>query len=165
MTKYKIREKRYIMENTYEKALKYCLNLLAKQDYSLQDLSGKLMKRGVDENIIRKVSEYLTAKGYINDEALIKRIIEKYTVFEPSGRLLIAQKLEHKGFAEAQYSGLLSKLSEETLALQSAKLRKKKKTADKDRFNSDEYWFKYLTSKGFDYDIIEKIIYAIKEEK
>jgi regulatory protein len=165
MTKYKIREKRYIMENSYEKVLKYCLNLLAKQDYSLQDLSGKMMKKGADDNIIRKVLEYLTAKGFINDEALIKRIIEKYTVFEPSGRLLIAQKLEHKGFSEAQYSGFLAKLNEETLALQAAKLRKKKKTSDKEKFDSDEYWFKYLASKGFDYDIIEKIIYAIKEEK
>lgn len=152
------------MIQSYEKALKYCLNLLAKQDYPELEIRKKLENKGNNTEITDKVISYLKEKKYLNDIAFMSRLIEKYTKLEPAGRLYIAAKLEAKGFSENNFSPLISGLDEEKLALAAVKLRKKNKPSDREKFNNAQYWGKYLALRGFEYDIIEKITEGMKEE-
>jgi SOS response regulatory protein OraA/RecX len=157
-------KKRYNMDKSYEKALKYCLNLLSRQDYPELELIKKLEKKGNDSQITEKVINFLKSKNYLNDRAFMERIIEKYTLTEPAGRLFIAAKLETRGFAEKDYNGILSGLNETKLAKAAMAYRKKSRPKDKDKFNNAQYWGKYLALRGFEYDIIEKITDGMKEE-
>ncbi len=152
------------MTQSYEKALKYCLNLLAKQDYPELEIRKKLENKGNNAEITDKVILYLKEKKYLDDSAYMSRLIEKYTKIEPAGKLYIAAKLEAKGFTESDFSRLLSGLDEEKLAQAAVKLRKKNKPADREKFNNAQYWGKYLVLRGFEYDIIEKITEGMKEE-
>ncbi|PKL90996.1 MAG: hypothetical protein CVV21_09325 [Candidatus Goldiibacteriota bacterium HGW-Goldbacteria-1] len=152
------------MDKSYEKALKYCLNLLSKQDYPELEIRKKLEKKGNDNDTIEKIINYLKGKNYLNDRAFMARLVEKYTKIEPAGKLFIAAKLEGRGFTEKDYSEILSGLDETKLAKAAMAYRKKSKPKDKDKFNNAQYWGKYLVLRGFEYDIIEKITDGMKEE-
>jgi len=152
------------MDKSYEKALKYCLNLLSKQDYPELEIRKKLEKKGNNADTIERIVNYLKGKNYLNDMAFMDRLLEKYTKIEPAGKLFIAAKLEAKGFTEKDYKELLSNLDERKLVKAAMAYRKKSKPADKDKFNNAQYWGKYLVLRGFEYDIIEKITDGMKEE-
>jgi len=152
------------MDKSYEKALKYCLNLLSKQDYPELEIRKKLEKKSCGSEITDRVINYLKGKNYLNDRAFMERLVEKYTLIEPAGKLFIAAKLEARGFTENDYLELLRNLDETKLAKSAMAYRKNSKPKDKDKFNNAQYWGKYLVLRGFEYDIIEKITDGMKEE-
>ncbi len=151
-------------ETKPKKAFEYCLKLLSKQDYSAVRLREKLEKNGYSEKEAEDAINILKDRRYIDEERMASNIIRKYTVDNPVSLNLIALKMEEKGINQSVYSKMLSEINDSDLAVKAAELRKKAKPKDKKSFSDESYWYKYLGSKGFEYDIIDGIINKIKEE-
>jgi len=152
------------MEKFSQKALEYCLKLLSSRDYSHAGIREKLVNKGYSEMEANQIAGYLAQKHYIDEERMASNIIRKHTAENPASKALITAKMEEKGIDRAVFSGMTDKLNDSELALAAAELRKRQKPGDKKHFGDENYWYKYLGSKGFDYDIIDGIINKIKEE-
>ena len=62
------------MNNT---ALKIAVNMLAKRDYSIVELSNKLLQKSYTSDEINKAIIVLKQKGYIDDATLCENLFVK----------------------------------------------------------------------------------------
>jgi regulatory protein len=146
------------MENDYEKARKYLLNLINYKDYTIYEIEKKLTRRGYTQDIIKILLKYVKESGFIDPKAQIARIIEKNTKGTPKGRYIIRRKLEEKGFKKDEYGKSLDSIDEEPLARAALDKRMKKSFKNKEKNEIKQYLYKFLATKGFGYDTIEKIV-------
>ncbi len=145
-----------------DKALNYTLNYL-RNPHTRWEVLNKLRKKSVDEDDIDEIIDYLTEKGYIDDEAYMKLFID-YHLFESGDSIKeVSYKLLRKGidkdmmnriFSDVQdyneseiiYQNILRKFEDMDLSDKTIQLKVKK----------------YFYTRGFSYESIniavEKII-------
>jgi len=146
------------MENEYEKARKYLFNLINYKDYTLYELQKKLERKGYEQKTVSALMKYVKESGVVDSKAQIERIIEKNTKGTPRGRYIIRRKLEQKGFKKEEYGKTLDGIDEEPLARAALQKRLKKTFKNKENNELKAYLFKFLATKGFGYDTIEKVM-------
>lgn len=174
------------MEKNYENAKNYLLKLLGRQDYSLYELERKLRFKKYEPAVISKAMAYIKASGVIDHSAQAKKIIERETGSNPKGVYIIRRKLLSKGYKKEDFDEKLSGLDQMELARVQADKRmrkpfknnpkvppdlspgvdhslsggnrRRKSPGSTDKMFIKQALSKYLATKGFPYDIIEKIV-------
>ncbi|NJL96349.1 regulatory protein RecX [Candidatus Gracilibacteria bacterium] len=91
----------------YKNSKAYYLYLLAKKDYSLQELIDKAISKGYEDDDISESISELTKKNFINDTRYCQNIIEHYKNYK--GPLWIKQKLISKKIPNTIINQELSK--------------------------------------------------------
>jgi regulatory protein len=93
------------------KPAKACLpaavSLLAARDHSERELRRKLLRRYEAAEIDAAIA-VLRARGYLNDEALTRRLAERYIEEGEHGRLGIRHRLEVRGLPSAAIDAALA---------------------------------------------------------
>lgn len=76
------------------------LRLLARRDYTRQEMGAKLQTKGYTAAESAEALERLAGWGYLDDRAVAERAVEDCLRRRPRGRDLLAKELAARGIAE-----------------------------------------------------------------
>ncbi len=143
-------------EKFYNKALRF-LSFRPRSEY---EVTQNLSRKNASENIISKVVSRLKENNFINDEEFIKWWIEQRIRFRPRSLKLIKIELRQKGIDKELIEETISHLPSAIDDLESAKELIDKRLPRYKNLSQEEKFQKiarFLSSKGFSYDIIKEI--------
>lgn len=148
-------------ESEIKSAYNYALHLLERKMYLENQIRNKLLKKGYNETVVEKTISKLKNYGFINDEEYVKRYIE-FSITKKLGTRKIAANLKQKGlFIKEKDIDINSEILYEnakSLAL------KKLKTIGKDKKNIKQRLYNYLVYRGYDNELIFKVLKEILKE-
>ncbi|MFI5333720.1 MAG: regulatory protein RecX [Chlamydiales bacterium] len=129
-----------------ERARAYVLFLLARRGYFEQEIREKMRRKGYSAEIIEKMITLCVQKGYINDEARVKNVIESKQA-RGRGPRRIALELRAKGALTERTARDLQMLDQRPgIMTLHAKLKRRALTREK--------IIRMLMQRGFDLDKI-----------
>ena len=142
------------------RAAKYC----ARQETSEFDIHRKLENWGASDEQIKKIIEQLIELDFINPARYARAFANDKLRFNSWGRIKIAYQLRQKKIPQEDIQNALDEIDEE-LYLQILKklLTKKLQTIKKEQDSRKlrQKLVQYAASKGFEYDLIEKVLNEI----
>mgnify|MGYP001316322471 CR=1 FL=1 len=139
------------------------LRIIEKSSKTEKEVRDKLKLKGYEDNAINKSIEFLKEYNFINDNNYIKAFISYKLKSEGSQKIKYAliQKGIPKEIIDEQLSNL-NKVNEKNTALNIAK---KKfdiiKKRENDNYKISAKLYRYLISKGFEYDITNDVVKEI----
>jgi regulatory protein len=80
----------------FDKAQRDALRLLNRRAYSSGELRDRLARREHEPATIDQVVEHLLARGFVDDAAYARAVVEQTLARKPAGRRLLAAKLMQK---------------------------------------------------------------------
>lgn len=151
------------MEQIIAKAVRYCLYLLGRKNYTSQQLRDKLHSKKYPAEAITAALAKLSSWHYLDDDNYTELYVRNRLRFKPRGQQLILRELQLKGIskdlAKAKIAKVMQeeKLDEQGLAekalhpkLSSYQKAPAEKGAQRAR--------NYLLRQGFSYEIADKLI-------
>ncbi|HMS33056.1 MAG TPA: RecX family transcriptional regulator [Ignavibacteria bacterium] len=155
----KIIEMREFDEFGYGKKAAY--SFLAYKPRSKKDLVKKLKQKKISDNTIDDIIELLEKQKYLNDEIYARNYLEDKLSSKPIGKRLAMMKLLEKGIDKEQIESVINEnYSEDKEFELAAKLMEKyeKKVKFKDQADKKNKCYRYLISKGFDYETAGRVL-------
>ena len=155
--KYRLKVGEFIDESRlvkiqYEAELQACfdraLNFISASVKTQKQIQDKLKKLGYLDEIIEKVIEKLKSYGYVSDSDYARRFTNTYK--STKGKRLIKLELQKKGVKDIDAQTALNEIESQQDACDTL-ADKYLKNKEKDKKNILKC-YKYLLSKGFDYD-------------
>ena len=159
-----------IEENQTYHLKQKAFRLLGRRQHSAFELKLKLRQKGYKNDLISSVVIQLLESNYLNDYDFAKTFTEENIKNKLWGSRKIEAELIKKGVDKEIITQVISeKFSNENQLEKAIELGKKKykslvvRNTDKDKIQPKLYAF--LLSKGYDYDIIKRMIDSIIEKK
>ena len=155
----KIKEMREFDEFGYGKKAAY--SFLAYKPRSKKELVKKLRQKKVSDSIIDDIIELLEKQKYLDDKTFAKSYLEDKLNSKPIGRRLAKLKLFEKGVDKELIETTIDEnYSEDKEFELAAKLMEKfeKKVKHKDTADKRNKCYRYLISKGFDYETAGRVL-------
>ena len=155
----KIMEMREFDEFGYGKKAAY--SFLAYKPRSKKKLVKKLKQKKVSDNIIDDIIELLEKQKYLDDKTYAKSYLEDKLNSKPIGRRLAKLKLFEKGIDKELIETTIDENYTEDKEFELAsKLMEKfeKKVKHKDPADKRNKCYRYLISKGFDYETAGRVL-------
>lgn len=138
------------------KAYERALIMLDKKDYLEIELIKKLKLLKYTDKTIYMVIEKLKSFNFINDDRYIKRYINDCISLKKFGRRKILHNLAQKGLKSIDADNI--NIDSEIEYHNALELAEKKLKLFHNEKNPKEKIYKYLLSKGYEYDIIKMVI-------
>ncbi|MDO6355458.1 regulatory protein RecX [Caloramator sp. CAR-1] len=150
-----------LQEYEIKSAYNYALHLLERKMYPENQVRNKLLKKGFNEMVVEKTISKLKEYGFVNDEEYIKKYIE-YSITKKFGSRRIITNLKQKGLYIKEKD---IDINSETL-YENAKLLalKKLNIMAKDKKNVKQKLYNYLVYRGYDNEVIFKVLKEILNE-
>lgn len=155
----KIKEMREFDEFGYGKKAAY--SFLAYKPRSKKELVKKLKQKKVSDKIIDDIIELLEKQKYLDDKIYAKSYLEDKLNSKPIGRRLAKLKLFEKGIDKELIETTIDENYTEDKEFELAsKLMEKfeKKVKYKDPADKKNKCYRYLISKGFDYETAGRVL-------
>lgn len=150
---------RQAMEDAYQRAL----SLLSRRPRSEFELRQYFKRRSVASGIADLVLQRLDDRGLVDDQAFARAWVENRAAFRPRGPWALRSELRQKGVSSEAIEAALEDFDQEAAALKAAN-----KVAPRwQHLNSTEFQRRlqaYLARRGFDYQILSRIISQIENE-
>jgi len=144
----------------YAKALDKSLKLISKTMHTKAQVIRYLKDKGYSGRTIAKVVDKLIEYGYIDDEAYAKKYFAEKSAL--CGARKIAYELKLKGVDEKIIDGILNGADEQDEACERvARKYLKGKPVD---FQAKQKCYRYLLSKGFDYETAKRAVEKLEDE-
>jgi len=146
---------------------KYTYNLLARFPKSENEIKTKLRQKKISDKNITRVIETFRELKILDDREFAKMFIESKLRTNPSGKIVIKNKLREKGISkeiiEESLENYYDDTEEENKAEKELVKYMKRKNPD-DKYALKRKCFQHLFSKGFNYDLINDLLrkYFIK---
>lgn len=146
-------------DEMYMKAKNKALTILSKSDQSEKKIKEKLLN-DFEENIVEDVVEFLKGYKLIDDNLLAEKIVHDNMNLSKFGKNKIKQNLYNKGIAASDIQDAISQIDPdeeyENAKYLAEKRLKRLKGEDKNKINQKIY--QHLAYKGFNYDIIKRVL-------
>ncbi len=149
----------FIMENiVYIKAQDLALSYISGKMRTEKEVCGKLRLNGFDEDIVKKVLDFLKKYDYVNDYNYCLAFIRQSLKLNPMGYFAIRQKLKIAGVEDYNIEKAWNESNVDQLKyaefITDKKLKGKKIADEKEMRKLQDF----LLRKGYSYDIIKDII-------
>lgn len=147
------------MDKDFIIAKNLALKLLNRYDKTKKEMRKYLIDKCVSPEVSDRVIEYLISYNFINDERYAKNYINRNIC--KYGEKKIFFDLILKGLDEEFLKTEFLKISDEQKIETGVKICKKKYDSIKDKFEGFKVRHKlfcHLINKGYDYDLVTKII-------
>lgn len=154
--------KSLLKDEMYIKAKNKALNILSKSDQSEKKIREKL-SYDFEESIIDKVIIFLKNNNFINDDILAQKIVNTNINLNKCGINKIKQNLYIKGINKNSIDEALSDVDYNIEFENAMYLAKKRYDRIKNEDNRKIYQkiSQHLAYKGFNYDIIKRVLNKI----
>lgn len=151
-------------EEMYLQAKNKALTLLKFTDRTEKEMREKLKKKEYRDHIIHRVITFLKEYKFLNDKALAKTMVINKSQYKKYGRNRIKQELYNKGIEQSIIENTITqeldreKEYENALALA---YKKQKTIKDTDTRKVYEKIGRYLSYRGYDFEIIRRVLNVI----
>lgn len=157
-------------EENKNKCFSYAVYLLGGRNYFEKALKDKLRQKEYTDEAISFTMEKLKKYGYIDDEKLTVAFVNDKKKFSKKGPRYIAQALKMKGVDSETIRNALEDGYDDDEAYENCRALALKKYDYYKRKSEDKYTFKgkmygFLAQRGFNSEIIRKVIEALMEEE
>lgn len=142
------------------KAMDRALNFISASKKTKKQIRDYLAGKGYTEPIIDYVTEKMTGYGFIDDESYAEEYAR--SVSGRKGARLIELELRKKGVSDAAAKAATDCLAQDEAAYEIAAKYLKNKPIDRLTINK---CYRYLLSKGFDYDVAKGATEKFKEDE
>lgn len=144
------------LKNVQEKSLRQrALEYLSKREYSASELGQKLKTYADETDDIPSLLADFKARGWLSDARFTKQLVRLRQV--KFGSAKVAYELKEKGVAEDLIAEAVLDIKENELENATEVWRKKFKHPATNR-NEWAKQARFLQSRGFDFDIIKKVL-------
>lgn len=143
-------------EDEFNLALKKALNFLKVRNHFTEEIRKKLRIRKVDDEIIDKVLDFLFKEKLLDDRKAIQQYVNEM-ISKNFGPVKIKNELQKRGIQKDLINSLMNSMDESIFRTSAKKTLEKylnKKVLTK---NDLPKIYRYLLSKGFNYEIINKL--------
>lgn len=161
----KIDEKIYerlVSESIFLKTKDSAFRLLGRRHHSTSELRTKLIKKKFPKETIEKVLADLTDQTLLNDEQFAIAYLEERSVKKKIGLNKLKAELFKKGIERKIIDNVLLGVDNELSYEQALELAKRKKLTlqgkEKDKRKLKSKIFSFLSSRGFESDVIMKVL-------
>jgi regulatory protein len=139
----------------YTKAFKYSLKLIEMKDYTIHEIKNKLCFKSYSEQTIEKVVGKLEELGFLNDNKFSERYLHDSLLIKKYGINKIVYNLKQKGISQTDVN--LIEASYDVQYNNAYILADKKYKQLEGKINVKEKIFRFLVTKGYDFDIAKKV--------
>ena len=140
------------------RAVQYCLKLLAKKDYTTIELQRKLSLHQFETTEADEAIKILVKKSFVDD----RRYAQNYVRIHISrGKIRIKHELIKKGVDKEVISEIFdNQISDDDRekALEVAKRWLSRKIPDEDKYKFRQKLIAKLSRQGFEYEIIRQVV-------
>ena len=157
------RFKEFLKENARACAKTYTYGMLARKDRTVKEVREKLYERGFHKDAVEYAIASVSKYGYLNDEEYALSYVER--ALSHKGSYRIRQELKRKGVGEEEINLALRDVEFDDQfenALELAKKHLRGKSLEDEKVK--EKLFRFLASRGYNYDIIKKVMRSIGAE-
>ncbi|GKX66061.1 recombination regulator RecX [Inconstantimicrobium mannanitabidum] len=156
-----------LIEEEYISCKNYTLRILERGYKTEKEIEKKLIEREYSQETISRVQDFLKEYNFIDDRRYTSMYVKDKIKNE--GRNKIKYKLMQKGVAEETIAKTINNVNEEdeyegALALCEKKYRILIKRETDSRLIKQKI-FRFLASKGYDFDLINRIIRKVVNEE
>lgn len=155
------------VEDNYSKCKNTSLRIIERSYKTEKELRDSLLTKGYDELSINRTVEFLKEYNFINDEQYTKMYIKDK--LKNQGKNKIKYSLIRKGISsdilENELSEVDNSLEDETAYNLGYKKYLTLKKKEDDKYKLSQKLYRFLMSKGYNYDIVSKTIKRITEEE
>ncbi|WP_300347256.1 recombination regulator RecX [Clostridium sp.] len=149
-----------VKDDEFIKCKNSALRTVEKAYKTEKELIDKLKERGFEEDTIYKTLSFLKEYNLINDEKYAEMYIKDR--LRTQGRNKIKYALIRKGISEDMLSEKLANIDSEDEDDTAFKLAEKRynilKKKESDKYKLSQKLFRFLLSKGYDYDCCNKVV-------
>lgn len=136
------------------------MRLLARREYSRQELFSRLIQTGSDEGLVNSILDELTQRGWLSDQRFSEQLLRSRS--GQFGIRRIRFELREKGIDESTISATLAEVPQDDYAVAKALwLKKFGQPAQDEKEKAKQV--RFLQSRGFSFEIIRKIIRGLDE--
>ena len=144
-----------------EKAL-YYISIRSRTEH---DIKKYLIRKGFDKTTISKVLQHFTERGLINDYDYAVRYIQSVREHKIIGNKMLEKKLFEKGVDKGIIKKAIRKTEDKEPDIEQVyQLALKKYNKVKDKEHPEEKVVSFLYQRGFNWDIIKKVMKKIGKE-
>lgn len=148
----------------YKKAYNKALKFLTARARSCYEVTRKLSILKYDNKVIEDVVQKLTDLGYINDEEFSKQWAEDRKNLKRAGKKKVIAELINKGINYKTAEDAVNQCQTDDLKIAESLLEKKLKgSIDPDNIKAFNKIYRYLLSKGIEYDTARRAIERFME--
>ena len=158
ITKDKINEIIEYDEFNFSKKIAY--NFLNYKSRTEKEIKKKLKEKKISEKSIDKVIAILKNLKFIDDTRYAKLYVEEKLTNNPKGKRVISMKLAEKGVSKEVINSIIDSQYNEDKETAKAKellLKYLKKVRAKSDLDKKQKCYRYLLSRGFDYEIVKEV--------
>lgn len=152
--------KESVKEDEFIKCKNSALRTVEKTYKTEKELKDKLKERGFEEDTIKRTLDFLKEYNLLNDEKYAEMYIKDR--LRTQGRNKIKYALIRKGISEEVLLDKLSNIDQEDENDTAFKLAEKKynmlKKKESDKYKLSQKLFRFLLSKGYDYDCCNSVV-------
>ena len=152
--------KEIVKEDEFIKCKNSAIRTVEKTYKTEKELRDKLTEKGFEEDTIKRAIEFLKEYNLLNDEKYAEMYIKDR--LRSQGRNKIKYALIRKGVSEDILLDKLSNIDTEDENDTAFKLAEKKynilKKKESDKYKLSQKLFRFLLSKGYDYDCCNSIV-------
>jgi regulatory protein len=137
---------------------KIAYNFLNYKHRTEKEIRKKLKEKKISEKSADKIITILKDLKFLDDNRYAKMYLEEKLANNPKGKRVIAMKLAEKGISKEVINSVIdSQYNEDTETRKAKELLSKylKKVRAKSELDKRQKCFRYLLSRGFDYEIVK----------
>ena len=149
-----------------ERARNAAVALLAVRPRSRRELTDRLTRKGLPDDVVARVVGDLTDRGYLDDTAFALYWVENRQANRPRGRQALAAELRAKGVDASAIDAAVSPTAatEEATALALAR-RRARTLAEPDPRRFRQRLGAFLQRKGYAYATVRTVITIVEAER
>lgn len=146
-------------ENDYQTARRSAENYINYKSRTTQELINKLRTITNNDESIDKIVQYYTKLDLLNDKRYAEEFVRTYLIYKNESKTKTKYKLIQKGINSQVINQILDEYDED-IEFENIKIVYEKKYKNKDLtdFTEKQKAFRYLSSRGFNFDAIKKVI-------
>ncbi len=147
-------------EITEQEALQKLSALCAQSEHSSGEMTEKMRKWGIAEDVQARIMARLTVEKYVDDTRFSQFFINDKIKYNKWGRRKIEQALWQKGIDRSIYEPILDDIPDEDyIAVLRPLIKSKWKTIKAiTEYERSMKLIKFAMSRGFEYSIIKKCV-------
>ena len=149
--------KKILANDEYNRAKNFALSKISYSQKSTYEIKKKLAEKKFSNDVIDRVIEFLDSYGFLDDDAYVKSFITDKDEISRWSRNKISYMLKLKHVDDRlieEYIGLV----DDDRELEKASFFADKKIKDDYSFENRQKVFRHLAGKGFDIDIINRVL-------
>lgn len=144
-------------DNSYNRAKNYILNRISYANKTSFEIEKILKDKGYEEDVSRRVIDFLTLYNLIDDESFVKSFIADKSSINGWPKNKIRYKLKLKGIPDSLIDENLNLIDDDREYEKALHFAEKKSRGDYS-FKMKNKVYRHLASKGFDFDVIGRVM-------